>query len=203
VRKSSGISLECFSKRKQEVTEGGGYGMLVVSIAGHDRRAMFLSLLEKYPDEKDYFLNKLQSLVPEIKAHVEDNLVVPTSTRMDLSPGFDPHSFNDIALNVGMDIFLRRIQSKLSRSMKRFYFLQRLEDPLSILLREDTLSTEHENMGAVPPQIVRDQPFIAGRNPPDISPRKKFDHLLRREFFKPLTPQFLHPHFQSPTPESS
>jgi hypothetical protein len=43
-------------------------------------------------------------------------------------------------------------------------------------------------MGPISPQIIRDQPFIARRKTPDISPRKEIDHLLGRELFKSATP---------------
>ena len=53
MRQSPGISLESFGEGKEKMTEGSGYGMLVVGIARHDRRPMFFSLFEKCHDEKD------------------------------------------------------------------------------------------------------------------------------------------------------
>jgi hypothetical protein len=159
-----------------------------MGIARHDSGTVFLSPLKERLHQKDQSFDKIQTLIPKIKTHVEDNLVVSTSTRMDLSSGFNANSFNEIALDVGMDIFFRRIQSKLSLLMKRFYFPQSLEDFLSILFREDGLPTKHEDVGSISPEIIRDQPLIARRNPFDISPRKKINHLLGGEFLKPPSP---------------
>jgi hypothetical protein len=93
-----------------------------------------------------------------------------------------------MTLDIGVDILFGRIQSKLSLPIKCLDFPQSPEDFLSILLREDALSTKHKDVGSISPEIVGDEPFIAGSNPLDISPGKKIDHFPRGKFFKPSTP---------------
>jgi len=49
-------------------------------------------------------------------------------------------------------------------------------------------------MGSTPPKIVRDEAFIARRNPFDISSGEKFNDLAGGEVLEPPAPELFNPH---------
>ena len=94
---------------------------------------MFLGLLEKPVDQLNQSLEKFEDLIPKVETHVQSNLIIAASPRMDLSSGFNAYPLNQKTFNVRMNIFLGGIQVKSSFSMEDFYRLQAFQEFSPIL----------------------------------------------------------------------
>jgi hypothetical protein len=149
---------------------------------------MLLPSLKKDADQVGQPFNEFEDLIPKIKAHIQDDLIISASSRMDLPSRFDSDSIDDERLNIGMNILFGRIQPELSFSIKGLHFLQPLEDLLPFLSGKNALAAKHKDVSPASPDVVRDQPLVTGRNPFHISSRKKIDRLFGRKLFESSAP---------------
>jgi hypothetical protein len=115
------IPLEGLCEGKEQVAEGRDHGPLMVGIAWHEGRPVFLPPFPNGFDQKDQFFDEDQHLFPEIQTHIQGDLVIPASPCMDFSSGFHSNLFNQGALDVRMDIFFERVQMEGSLLVQPFY----------------------------------------------------------------------------------
>jgi len=173
------VSLQSFSEGKEKVSKRGRHGVLVMRVTRHDGSTVFPCSLEKSFDQLDHAIAELQDLIPEIQAHVQGNLVIAASSRVELSSGFDTYSADEKTLDIGVNILFRGIEFELSRSIKRIDLSQSLQNFLPIPRGDNSPFTEHHGMGTAPPQVIGNQSLIACRHSPHISPGEEIDDLLR------------------------
>ena len=100
VDQSLGISLKAFGKGEKEMAKGGDDRMLVMGIPGHEGGAILLPPLKKDSDQFGQSFNEFQNLIPKVKAHIQDDLIIAASSRMDLPSRFDSDSTDRVCIRV-------------------------------------------------------------------------------------------------------
>jgi hypothetical protein len=104
VDQSLSIPLKAFGKGEEEMAKGGDNRMLVMGITGHESGSIHLPSFEKDANQARQPFNESQNLIPEIKAHIQDDLIIAASSRMDLPSRFDADPIDNERFNIGMNI---------------------------------------------------------------------------------------------------
>jgi hypothetical protein len=188
------IPIKGFRKGEKEMAEGCDRGMLMVGVSGHNREAVRLSPLQEFIDQGEQPIRIIHHLVPQKETHIQDDLVIPASSRMDLSPVFDSQPADEKALRIGMNVLLGRIQLEPSLLMEPLHLPQTPENLPPVRVRKNRLAAEHEDVGPAAPEIVRHQHLVTWRNCPYVSSGQEIHHRFRRHFLKPSSPEFLDLH---------
>jgi hypothetical protein len=98
----------------------------MVSIPGQNYVSIFLRLPQEDMYKGGELGHKVKSAIPQIKARVQNNLVISTASRMESSPHIDPIFFYQPGLNAAVDIFFGWGQAEISQPPGFFDLLQTL-----------------------------------------------------------------------------
>jgi hypothetical protein len=167
--------------RQEEVRDEDRLGASHVRVRRHQRLAGGGRPVEQRPDEGGNRGLELRHAALQIKAHVDRDLLVARSTRVEAAAGLaDPR--NQLALDEGMHIFVRR----RSWCAHRLHLFKRGTNRGRVLRRENTRLLEPLRPRNASSDVVFEQPAIERER------RAELEEFTIRISLEPPRPQMRH-----------
>ena len=91
---------------------------------------------------------------------------------------------------IGVHIFERGVELKFPRLPGTLDFLQTPDERPGFAPGENVLPAKHDHVSPAPPEVIRDQPLIRGRDSPDIPAGGEFFGQGRGPLFRSFSPEF-------------
>ncbi len=112
--KPSNVPLQGQCQAREHVTECRYHGVLIVGETRHHRSQVPPGLGGYGLKKPCQTIDKVSDLIPQVKAHVQGNLIVSAPARMHFSNSFDTETLDEFAFYVGVHILSRYIEFEKS-----------------------------------------------------------------------------------------